>query len=445
MLLTGERVAVPEAEIERFAEQLCPALRHVAPVVSSDGSFVPPTISGPALLLTAHHGPGTLLTLGWEWDYQVGDARYRAPLGADDDSLGFRDEPAERDQVAAITLDEPALRGIGLLDDAGRPLAGPPATFSGLDSLRLVTTVLPQLAEHPSFRFEANGTPPDYRDVGESLAVGVSTAEIPGEQDWFDLGVTITVDGREVPFVEVFSAIARGDTRMLLDGGAHFSLEDPRLDSLRVLIEEARALVDSPESGLRVSRYQADLWSELLALGVVTEQAERWQRTVAPLLELDTLPVHEEPRSVRAELRPYQREGFAWLAALWDLGLGGILADDMGLGKTLQALALICHARERDPAVGPFLVVAPTTVAPNWAAEAARFTPELTVGVVLDTLAKSGRSIEQIATADLVVTTYTLFRWTPTRTAPWDGRGSSSTRLSWSRITAARPTGARAS
>ena len=95
---------------------------------------------------------------------------------------------------------------------------------------------------------------------------------------------------------------------------------------------------------------------------------------------------------------------------MWDLELGGILADDMGLGKTLQALALCAHARHTDPTVGPFLVVAPTSVAPNWAAEAARFAPELSVDVVLDTLARSGRAIEEIATADVVVTTYTLFR-----------------------------------
>jgi SNF2 family DNA or RNA helicase len=49
-------------------------------------------------------------------------------------------------------------------------------------------------------------------------------------------------------------------------------------------------------------------------------------------------------------------------------------------------------------------------VAPNWAAEAARFAPELRVEVVLDTLARSGREIAEIAMADLVVTTYTLFR-----------------------------------
>ena len=144
---------------------------------------------------------------------------------------------------------------------------------------------------------------------------------------------------------------------------------------------------------------------------------------VAPLLEVDSLPRYREPEGLRADLRSYQRDGFGWLAALWDLELGGILADDMGLGKTLQALALVCHARERDPAVGPFLVVAPTSVVPNWAAEARRFAPELRVELVLDTLARSGRAIGDVATADVVVTTYTLFRLEADeyRTVPWAG------------------------
>ncbi|HZE04458.1 MAG TPA: DEAD/DEAH box helicase, partial [Solirubrobacteraceae bacterium] len=409
MLLAGEQLQIPAADIERFAAEVSPGLRHIAPVVSSDDSFTPPTVSPPALVLRVQHGPESLTTVGWEWEYEIGDARRRAPLGAPDDG-GFRDQEAEREHVLGTVLDEPALQGIGLLDDRGRPAAGPPATLAGLDSLTLATEVLPAIADHPGFRIETTGAPPDYRDVGDSLTVGVSTAEVAGERDWFDLGVTISVEGREVPFVDVFTALARGETRMLLDDGAHFSLADPRLQSLRTLIEEARALTDSPAASLRISRYQADLWGELAALGVVTEQAERWQRAVAPLLDLDALPTHDLPQGLKAELRPYQREGFTWLATLWDLELGGILADDMGLGKTLQALALVCHARERDPDTGAFLVVAPTSVAPNWAAEAARFAPGLSVDVVLDTLAKSGRAIDDIATADVVITTYTLFR-----------------------------------
>lgn len=44
---------------------------------------------------------------------------------------------------------------------------------------------------------------------------------------------------------------------------------------------------------------------------------------------------------LECELRPYQREGIAWLAFLRRTGLHGCLADDMGLGKTLQATAII--------------------------------------------------------------------------------------------------------
>jgi len=243
------------------------------------------------------------------------------------------------------------------------------------------------------------------------------------ESDWFDLGVTISVDGHELPFAEVFRALASGETHLLLADGAHFSLLTPGLQELRRLIEEAGALTDSSAAPLRISRYQAGLWAELAALGVITEQAQAWQRQVGALLEIDAIAKHEEPAMLQARLRPYQRDGFGWLASLRELELGGILADDMGLGKTLQALALICHARERDPDIGPFLVVAPTSVVSNWVGEASRFAPGLKVGVVTDTLARSGRTIEEIAAADLVVTTYTLFRLEADayRTVAWAG------------------------
>ena len=423
LLLAGERLRIPEADVPRFAEDLCLALRHVVPVISSDGSFVPPTVSGPALVLRVRHHPGAVSDLAWEWEYEVGGLPRRVPVSPDV-AAGFRDLASERALLQSTSADAPTLKAIGLLDDAGLPVHGPPLSVRGLDLLELCAETFPRLDKHPDIHLAVTGTPPDFRDVGESLQIGVSTGEIAGEHDWFDLGVTITVEGRQVPFAEVFTALALGQSRMLLDDGTHFSLRDPRLEQLRRLIEEANALVDAPPGApLRISRYHADLWSELVALGVVTEQADRWQRIVTPLLQLDTLPSHEVPAGLRAELRPYQRDGFAWLSTLWELELGGILADDMGLGKTLQTLALICHARERDPDGGPFLVVTPTSVAPNWATEAARFAPELRAEVMLGTLARSARTIEQVANCDVLITTYALFRLEidAYRRVPWAG------------------------
>ncbi len=410
MVLERETLAVPADELQRFAEEICPALRGVATVVSSDGSFTPPEVSEPALVLRTSYGEGHAVELGWEWAYEVGTAKRRAPLGLNGTGPGFRDLAAERGILAATDLAGTGLERYGLIDDAGRPADVPPVSLSGLASMTLTTEDLPRLAEQHGVAVETDGEPADYRDVSDSIQIGISTAEIAGERDWFDLGVSIAVDGRELPFAEVFTALASGESQMLLEGGAHFSLQEPRLQSLRQLIGEARALADSPPGELRISRYQAGFWSELAALGIVTEQAQEWERQVGALIELEALPEHEPPAALASQLRPYQREGFGWLASVWELELGGILADDMGLGKTLQTLALICHARDRDAELGPFLVVVPTSVVSNWANEAARFAPELQVEAVTETLAKSGRAMEELAGADVVVTTYTLLR-----------------------------------
>jgi superfamily II DNA or RNA helicase len=423
MVLEGKQLQIPAGELDRFANEFCPALRNVARVESSDGSFTPPELSAPTLVLRASYGAEHAVEVGWEWAYEIGGTTRSAPLLTNGGGPGFRDLAAERGILAETVLTDTGLERFGLLDEAGRPAHARAVSLTGIDTARLTTEDLPRLAGRDDIVVEIAGEPADYRDVEDSLTIGVSTAAIEAERDWFDLGVTISVEGRELPFTEVFVALARGESHMLLPDGAHFSLLAARLQSLRKLIEEARGLADSPSAPLRISRYQAGLWGELAALGVVTEQAQAWQRQVEALLELETLAQHDQPASILASMRPYQSDGFHWLASLWDLELGGILADDMGLGKTLQALAMICHARESAVEVGPFLVVAPTSVVSGWVREAARFAPELRVEAVTDTLARSGRTIDSVAVADVVVTTYTLFRLDADAygTVPWAG------------------------
>jgi superfamily II DNA or RNA helicase len=118
----------------------------------------------------------------------------------------------------------------------------------------------------------------------------------------------------------------------------------------------------------------------------------------------------QTPMGLRATLRPYQRQGLAWLQFLAELGLGGILADDMGLGKTVTALALVLWRRHRD-GVKPSLVVCPTSVAGNWVREAERFTPMLKV-LNLSGLTPHERvkGLGTVGAWDLVVTTYALLR-----------------------------------
>jgi len=118
----------------------------------------------------------------------------------------------------------------------------------------------------------------------------------------------------------------------------------------------------------------------------------------------------ELPKSLRAELRPYQKDGFDFLAHLVHVRLGGILADDMGLGKTLQTLTWLAWLQEQNRKNHrPSLVICPASVLHNWRREAEKFTPELRV-LVLESGAARHNLRKQIPQHDLIVTNYALLR-----------------------------------
>jgi superfamily II DNA or RNA helicase len=122
------------------------------------------------------------------------------------------------------------------------------------------------------------------------------------------------------------------------------------------------------------------------------------------------VPAIDLPAIVQAELRPYQKDGFDFLAHLVQIKLGGILADDMGLGKTLQTLAWLAWLKERNRKnPKPSLVICPASVLHNWRREAERFTPGLKV-LVLESGAARHNLRKQIPQHDLIVTNYALLR-----------------------------------
>lgn len=90
---------------------------------------------------------------------------------------------------------------------------------------------------------------------------------------------------------------------------------------------------------------------------------------------------YEPPSCTASALRPYQREGFAWLAARMEAGFGAILADEMGLGKSIQLISLIAYRKQEEAGRGPSLIVCPASLLYNWLAEFERFAPQLSVTV----------------------------------------------------------------
>jgi SNF2 family DNA or RNA helicase len=72
---------------------------------------------------------------------------------------------------------------------------------------------------------------------------------------------------------------------------------------------------------------------------------EQVQRVEVRASEIKARVTPEVPATITADLRPYQKEGYHFLAYLSANHFGGVLADDMGLGKTVQTLAWIEHLR----------------------------------------------------------------------------------------------------
>lgn len=411
-------VAVPPDGAEEFLRDHLPALREHVAVVSSDDSVPLPPPAPPTLVLTARFAPLHRLALDWRW------------------------ESGRRSALPPRLAD---VLPPGVVPDEWRAAAGdhrgalPAAVeLTGLAAAEFAATALPEIAALPGVRVDTDGTPPDYRELTGQPRLTISA--VPTEQlDWFDLGVTVVVDGRTVPFTPLFRALAKGRTKILLADGRFLSLAHSAFAPLRVLIEEAADLSEWLTKPV-ISRYQISLWADFEDLADESQAAVRW-RGLLREVRAGPAPL-DPPRGLRAQLRPYQADGFAWLAFLWRHRLGGVLADDMGLGKTVQCLALVQHVREAVPAAStpsatdsdtandndsaadpdsasgpdparprrPFLVVAPTSVVSSWVAEAARFTPDLIVRSITATEAQGKRIADAAAGADIVVTSYALFR-----------------------------------
>ena len=218
MALGDKPLVIPADEAPRFAAEYYPRLRHIAAVTSSDESFTPPEIVGPTLVLRADYQADHELELTWEWAYRLGDNDFRAALGTSGQCRLPR--PGRREHARLEYRS--AVGEVGLRAADGTLITG--VRLSGLETMRFATEVQPLLAELPDVALEVIGDPVDYREAGGSLVIAVTTDAVAGETDWFDLGVTISIEGKQVPFVSVFTALASGQSHLLLPDGAYFAL-----------------------------------------------------------------------------------------------------------------------------------------------------------------------------------------------------------------------------
>ena len=249
---------------------------------------------------------------------------------------------------------------------------------------------------------ELRGELASFQNAAISGTVRLSVEE--GDLDWFDLRVVLDVSETHLTQKELKLLLdARGKWVRLGDKGwrrLEFQLSDEEDEQLSRLGLNARDLSSEPQRlhALQLADPAAKRFLPEQQYESVQRRANELQTRVTPAL----------PATIRAELRPYQLEGFHFLAYLSTNHFGGVLADDMGLGKTVQTLTWLAWLRETGGEKRPALVICPKSVADNWRAEVEQFYPGLRVRVWSRT--DIAGLPKETASADLHVINYAQLR-----------------------------------
>lgn len=416
-------ITIPDAEAEEFFEEYYPQLRTSAEVVSSDDTVTFPQYRAPHLVAFLTYGAGDRLDLRWYWEYSGPRRTYPVIDRATSTAASAAEAAKVRDLDHEDAVVKEVERVLADTHETGSALSRITDTeLDDADTADFAVTVVPALEEIDYLRVITRGKKQPYRELGGEPNVKITSVESE-KNDWFDLGFQITVDGHPVPFVKLYKALARGTKKIRLSDDSFLSLNKPIFDRLKALLAEADLIPEWEPESPKISRMHVGLWSDFEDLADEAEPAVAWRESAQALADLEHLPATEVPELGSARLRPYQVQGFRWLALLYRCRLGGILADDMGLGKTLQTLALIKYAQithaeaaDRSPdtdgaTLPPFLVVAPTSVVPNWVKEAAAFTSDLDVRVVAESTRARGIDLAEVAAgADVIVMSYAMLR-----------------------------------
>lgn len=218
------------------------------------------------------------------------------------------------------------------------------------------------------------------------------------KRDWLSLEGGFQIDGSELPLRELLMALNDGKRFVEMKGDVFVEISD----AIRAKLQPLMAFARPTGNDLAVSPLALHLAGALEEAGVEVDAPPEW-RLRRDRLKTAMATDYPLPAGLKAELRPYQREGVQWLRRLAEWSTGAVLADDMGLGKTVQAIALLL-ARASE---GPALVLAPTSVVPNWRRELARFAPGLDVRI-----AQSGAQLgadHPAGEADVLVTSHDVF------------------------------------
>ena len=250
------------------------------------------------------------------------------------------------------------------------------------------------------------------KDDLATLRLRLDIAE-DSEGNWFAFDADFDCGGESLSEEELRRLVSRGRKWFRKDN-KWFKVDPAALRKFDQQVRKSGAVRCISRAGRPCYRFrpaERERVTNLFSLAGTAVHSERYRRFLEQLrgferIEAQPLPAGWKPA---LQLRPYQQQGFEWLAFLARYGLNGILADDMGLGKTAQALAMLSGMKaQRGPA--PSLIVAPTSLLDNWRAEAAKFNPDLRVLAYRGPAPQRDRLRAFAHEYDLVLGTYATVR-----------------------------------
>jgi superfamily II DNA or RNA helicase len=222
--------------------------------------------------------------------------------------------------------------------------------------------------------------------------------------DWLNLDMKFESSGAVVREEELRACLEHGRRLVQLEDGTYAPVDPEKVGDVLTRMAEIYATAGMKD---KLPLSQAGRVQDLLKMVSNAKVSASAKTLFKKIEDIDEIPSVAKPRTLKADLRPYQKEGFSWLVFLHELNSGGILADDMGLGKTIQAIALLVWAKSKYKRKLN-LVIAPTSVVPNWEREINKFAPGLKT-VVWQGPNRSQRAPE-LEKADVMVTSYALLR-----------------------------------
>jgi hypothetical protein len=235
--------------------------------------------------------------------------------------------------------------------------------------------------------------------------------EVAEQGNWFDLGVSIEVEGKRIELLPLLLEWLRNNEDWQ-QNQFDILIAQPNDRPLRIKRESIQPILSILQELGELNNDNIHLPQSQAALLAQLPEINRWvggehvKALADKLANFTGIQEVELPSGLNATLRDYQITGLNWLVFLNEYGFSGILADDMGLGKTIQTLAYLLYKKQHQQLQNPALVICPTSLVGNWLSEATKFTPDLNVLVLHGT--ERHQHFANVPDYDLVITTYPL-------------------------------------